>query len=128
MKKILSCENLTEASIVKARLENYGIACYLTNQHFTTLLPIYNNMLGSGIQVMVSENDYQEARKLLIDKIAPHTQEVVCPQCGSKNLQLGLGNQKGLKIWTVLLSLLAFIPMGNLKPKYYCNDCNAEIE
>lgn len=114
--------------MVKARLENYGIACYLTNQYFTTLLPIYNNMLGSGIQVMVHENDFEEARKLLIDKIDPQSQELVCAQCGSKNVQLGIGNQKGLKIWTVLLSLLAFIPMGNIKPKYYCNDCNTEIE
>jgi len=114
--------------MVKARLENYGIPSYLTNQNFTTLLPIYNNMLGSGIQVMVHENDFEEARKLLIDKIDPQSQELVCAQCGSKNVQLGLSKQKGLKIGAVLLSLLAFIPMGNIKPKYYCNDCNAEIE
>lgn len=110
MKNVLICDNLTEASLVKARLENYGIACYLTNQYFTTLLPIYNNMLGSGIQVMVSENDFQEARKLLIDKIDPQSQEVVCHQCGSKNVQLGLGNQKELKNGLYYFPFLLLFP------------------
>lgn len=127
MKNVFTCDNLTEASLIKARLEHWGIQSYLTNQNFTTLLPIYNNMLGSGIQVMVNDNDFQEARKILIDKIDPQSQDLVCPQCESSNIKLGLGKQKGLKIWTVLISLLAFIPMGNLKPKYYCFDCKTEI-
>jgi len=123
----MTCDGLAEAYILKGRLLNEGIDCFLTNENFTTLMPLYNNMLGSGIQIVVNEEDIDKARAILKDKIEPNNQNLICPNCGSENIGLGLGRRKGFKILNIFIALLLFIPMGNLKPKYYCKDCKTEM-
>lgn len=127
MKRVLTCDTVTEAHLVKGRLLNEGIESFLTNEHITNLLPHYNNMLGGGIQVMVPEADYVRAREILRDKIEPDLRVQVCPYCGSKNIGLGIGKKKSLKFINILLALSAAFPMGNLKPKYYCKDCHEDL-
>ena len=119
---------MTEAHLIKGRLLNEEIECFLTNQNFTNLMPLYNNMLGSGIQVMISEKDIVAAREILKDKLEPTNVDKVCPYCGSHAIGLGIGKFKGLKILNMLIAILAMIPLGNLKPKYFCKDCKMEID
>ena len=128
MIRILTCDNLSEAYLIKGNLKNEGIECILTNQYFTTLMPIYNNMLGAGIQVFVREEDVTKASELLKDKIEPNNDELVCPNCGSKDIGLGLGKSKWQKILNIILAMLSSIPLGNLKPKFYCKHCKEEIK
>ncbi len=125
--RILTCDNLTEAHLVKGRLENEGINCFLTNQNFTNLVPMYNNMMGAGIQIMIEEKNYEKAYEILQDKINPKTENIICPNCGSNNIKLGLGKYKGFKLLNIFIAIFSFLPLGNLKPKYYCKDCNSEI-
>lgn len=125
---LLTCDNLAEAHMIKGRLNNVGIECFLTNQNFTNLMPLYNNMMGSGVQIMIFENDLIIARQLLKDKLEPDNTEILCPYCGSDSIGLGMGKYKGLKIFNMLIAILMFIPLGNLKPKYYCKDCKKEIK
>lgn len=124
---LMTCESLSEAYILKGRLLNEGIDCFLTNENFTYLMPLYNNMLGSGIQIIINEKDSEKAREILKYKIEPNILDLICPNCGSKNIGLGLGKRKGLKILNIIIALLSSFPMGNLKPKYYCKDCKTEI-
>ena len=126
-KSLIVCDNLAEAHILQGKLENEGINCFLTNENFTNLMPLYNNMLNSGIHIMINELDYDKARELVKDKINPDIEDLVCPNCGSSNIVLGLGKIKGFKIFNVLIALLCFIPIGNLKPKYYCKQCKNEF-
>jgi len=126
--RLMTIDNLTEAHIIKGRLLNEGIDCFLTNENFTNLMPLYNNMLGSGIQIIVNENDIDKARNLLKDRIEPNNTKIVCQNCGSENIGLGLGRRKVLKIFNIIIALLAFFPIGNLKPRYYCKDCKTEIK
>jgi len=126
--RLMTIDNLTEAHIIKGRLLNEGIDCFLTNENFTNLMPLYNNMLGSGIQIIVNENDIDEARNLLKDIIEPNNTKIVCQNCGSENIGLGLGKGKLLKIFNIFIALLTLLPIGNLKPKYYCKDCKTEIK
>ena len=51
--RLITCDTITDASFVKNRLNNEGIDCFLTNQNFTSLLPNYYNLFGSGVQVFV---------------------------------------------------------------------------
>ncbi len=111
MIRLITCNTIQEAYIIKGHLNNENIECLLTNQNFTSLLPIYNNMLGAGIQILVKENDYEIAKGLVIDKTQPENIEKKCPNCGSQNLSLGLGKNKFLKILNVVLALLASIPL-----------------
>ncbi len=124
--RLLACDNLTEAYLIKARLNNAGIECFLTNQNFTNLMPIYNNMLGSGIQVVINENDLTAARELLKDKLNPERIDLLCPNCDSSNVIIE--KYKGSKILNLLISVFTSIPIGNLKPTYYCKDCKTEIK
>jgi len=126
-KRLITIDSLTEAHILKGRLLNEGIDCFLTNENFTNLMPLYNNMLGSGIQIFVNEEDFEKARVLLKDRIEPDNLNLVCHNCGSKNIRLGIGKGKIFKFLNIIIAVLAVIPMGNLKPKYYCADCKSEV-
>ena len=124
---LITSDSLTEAHIIKGRLLNDGINCFLANENFTNLMPLYNNMLGSGIQIIINEKDIEKARIIIKDKIEPNNNELICPNCGSDNIGLGLGNGKAFKIFNIIIALISFLPIGNLKPKYYCKDCKTEI-
>lgn len=126
--RLITCDSISEAHFIKGRLVNEGIDCFLTNQNFTTLMPIYNNMLGSGIQIYVSEKDFVKSRDIIKDKITPSAKNLKCPFCKSNDIRLGFGKNKGFKVFNITLSVFAAIPLGNIKPKYYCNKCKEEIK
>jgi len=125
--KVLTCDNQAEAHIMQGRLENEGIVCFLTNENSTTILPQFNNMMGSGIQLVVREEDIEKARIILQDIIEPDNEDLICPNCGSTNIRLGMGKGKLMKLFNIFIAVFLIIPMGNLKPKYYCKDCKTEI-
>ena len=126
--RLITCDSITEAHFIKGRLNNEGIECFLTNQNFTNLMPLYNNMLGAGIQVFVRESDLDKARHFINDKLEPNNVELTCPYCDSNQIGLGIGKHKGLKIFNMLIAISMAIPIGNLKPKYYCKNCKEEIK
>jgi len=125
--RLITSDSLTEAHIIKGRLLNEGIDCFLTNENFTNLMPLYNNMLGSGIQIIINERDIVKAKDIIKDKIEPNNSKLICPNCGSENIGLGLGQRKVFKIFNIIIALISFFPIGNLKPKYYCKECKIEI-
>ena len=84
-------------------------------------------MLGSGIQIVVKTAELDAARIIIRDKLDPANEIIVCPQCGSTDIGLGLGKHKGMKILNIVLAILHAFPLGNLKPKYYCKTCKTEI-
>lgn len=126
--RLITCENLVEAYLIKGKLANEGIECFLTNQYFTNLMPLYNNMLGSGIRIFVLDYDLEKAKELVSDKINPKNEEMKCPHCGSTDIKLGIGKNKGIKIINMILAVLSALPLGNLKPMFYCKSCGEEIK
>lgn len=125
--RLLTSDSLAEAYIIKGRLLNEGIYCFLTNENFTNLMPLYNNIMGSGIQIIINEKDSERAKDIIQYKIKPNNVELICPNCNSKNIGLGLGKHKLFKILNIILALFSFFPMGNLKSKFYCKECKTEI-
>ena len=125
---LITCNDLFDAYIIMGKLKNEGIHCFLTNENFTGLVPMFNNTLGSGVQIIIQENDLGKARNIIKDKLEPDNKNLSCPHCGSKEIGLGLGKSKGIKIINILIALLMTLPFGNLKPKYYCKKCNKEIK
>lgn len=85
-------------------------------------------MLGAGIQVIINDNDLIKAREVIKDKLVPGKSDLICQQCSSNEITLSIGKSKGLKILNMFMALLLLIPMGNLKPKYYCKKCKTEIK
>ena len=121
---LVTVYNSQEAALIKGNLANHGISSFIANDTSSTLLPYLNGMMGSGIHVMVFEQDMQKA----IEIISP--QEVIrklCPNCKSENIKYGLGKSKS-KILLIIISLLAWIPFTNISNTYHCADCNYEFK
>jgi hypothetical protein len=118
-------QNPSEAHIVKGRLENEGIRCFLTNENTTTLLPHMTFMFGAGVQLMLHESDFDKASEILNENKA---KEIVCPNCSSNNIKFGLGKHKLKKIFFIFISLFAFTPFNNMNNTYYCKDCKTEFK
>jgi hypothetical protein len=123
---LCTVDNSYEANFVKEDLADHGIACIVTNENFTNLMPHMNGILGSGIQILVDTDDLERAKEIL-DKRRLKDIET-CPECGSKNIKYGLGTtHKGSKLFALILSLLITSPTRHIRQTYYCNDCKSEF-
>ena len=65
---LTTCNTVLEANLIKGMLENNDIPCFLTNENVTSLLPQFNGLLGSGVNILVDENDLEKAQKLLAEE------------------------------------------------------------
>ena len=126
--KLHTCNSEPEAHLIKARLANEGIECILANGNFTTLMPMYNNMLGGGVQILVRDSELAAAQEIIKDEINPAGLEIICPNCGSNEIGLGIGKMRFAKIIFILIAILSALPIGNIKPRYYCKKCKEEIK
>ena len=119
--RIKTCNDIVEASLIKGRLKNEGIPSFITNQHFSTLLPNYNHLLGAGISLFVFENDFEKAA-LVLHEVNPST-SLHCPHCGSSKIYPEFGKTMIKKLVIVFISIMALLPFSNLKTKYHCISC-----
>lgn len=122
--RLTTCGNLIEANIIKGKLESEGVYCFLTNEHFSSLMPHFSGMLGAGVQVMVNRDALPRAQELLR---LHTTQTPVCPECQSSRIKMSLGKHKFRKIVVILFSLLLAIPFNNVNLVRYCADCKKEF-
>jgi len=123
---LTTCNSAIEANLIKGMLENNGIKCFLTNENFSNLMPHYNGVMGAGVQIIVADSDVKQAKALLLSQ--PDETEIVCPNCGSLNISYGLGTNKIKLFFAVLMSLLIWIPFGNIRATYLCKDCKTEFK
>ena len=120
-------ENSFEANLYKCKLESEGIDSFLTNENLTTLIPNYTNMLNMGIDLMVSENDYEKAIEIINDNKTEVTTDHICPNCKSINIVRKYGKYN-FPIWIVfIMSLVAYLPFVHTKYNLICKDCNYEF-
>ncbi len=124
---LLTCENIQEAYILKGRLENEGIHCFIKNEIFSTLKPDYYTVYGDGPQLVINEEDLEKSRIILKDKIEVEKQITICPRCGSTNIGLGRTRNVFLRIFIILIAVLFVIPLRRKTPKLYCRECKTEI-
>lgn len=89
-------------------------------------MPQYNGVMGAGINVVVDESDLEKAQKLIAEQGSKTT--IKCPNCQSSKITFGLGTNRIKKIITIVLSLLFWIPFGNIRNIYYCQDCKTEFK
>ena len=118
-----TCETSWEAHLIKAKLLDAGIPCFVANENSSALMPHFYQMMGSGTQVVVYKDDLTDAQKIIGDT----KEEITCPECGSNNITFSLGNKKLQKIFFILLSIFVFIPFSNIRNKNICKDCKTEF-
>jgi len=122
--RLMTCDTAIEANIIKGRLKNENIETFITNENFSNLMPHYNRIMNSGIQIMISDLDYSKASEILELNTK---QERICPNCQSTKIKFSLGKNKIRKICIILISLFIATPFNNLKSVYKCQDCKTEF-
>src|SRR4030095_11741204 len=84
---VWSYENYVPAHIAMGRLKEEGIECWLKDENTVTIDPILANAVG-GIKLMVDEQNAREDWALLNKLQLEHKASLLCPQCGSSNIEL----------------------------------------
>lgn len=130
---IATFNELTEAHIIKGRLEAEGILCFLGDEHIVGVQPFYSLAVG-GVKLKVPEQDVEEARAVLahiretnnlfvvedphVESQEEGHQTLNCPNCGSTSVS----EEKKSK------SLFSFLPFWGSKSKYKCSNCGFQLE
>lgn len=133
--------NPMEANIIKAKLEDSGFACYLADENFATLNPLYNQAIG-GVKLIVFERDIEAINALLAednslvlessDEITDEEEseegKTVCEKCGSTNVGYGMATNKKYSIWAIILAFLTLTTPVKANKCHHCYDCGYEFE
>lgn len=126
-------DNPISANIIKARLEENGIPCFLSDENMVTLQPIFNLALG-GIRLNIFEEDLEEAQLIVNEKedLQPVDEDsestFICPKCKSTDVKYGAATNKKFGVLTLIVSFLLFVYPFKIKKVYHCFDCGNEFE
>ncbi len=121
---------LTEALVGRSKLESAGIPAWIADEHFVRMIWFYSNAVG-GMRLQVDESDADAAREIL-EEAVPETilyskeetyVQPTCPKCGSAEITLGGGTERGRSL--VALFLLA-IPVPPREAAWHCEACGAK--
>jgi DNA-directed RNA polymerase subunit M/transcription elongation factor TFIIS len=149
MEKIIVFEtyyNPIEANIVKERLIDSGIQCFLTDENTITINPLYNQAIG-GVKLHLFESDAASATTILQDTQVEATladevagfpnqehripvdikSDEICPKCGSDHVGYVQATKNRFSIITMLFSFLFFIYPFNAKKTHHCFNCGNEF-
>ena len=121
--------DLAEAYVGRSLLELAGIPAWVADENLVRLDWFYSNLVG-GMRLQVHERDEAAAREILEEK-APEIitygegevyVQPTCPKCGSAEIALGGGTERGRSL--VALYLLS-IPVPPREAAWHCEACGA---
>ena len=78
--------NYIDAHIARGQLEEEGINCWLKDEHLVSTTPIWTQAVG-GIKLMVAEQQVERTREILQLLDAQRRQNMLCPKCGSTDVE-----------------------------------------
>lgn len=121
-----SYNNYIEAHIAKGVLEEQHIRCWLKDENTVTIDPILTNAIG-GIKVMVAKQDAQRAWEILTQLKKEQKMSVICPSCGSNNIELVSTPRKPIN-WISAVSTFFLGDFAMTVEKVnHCFDCKHEF-
>ncbi len=121
-----SYNNYIDAHIAKGVLEEQNIRCWLKDEYTVTIDPILTNAVG-GIKVMVAKSDAQRAWEILTQLKKEQKKAVICPSCGSNNIELVSTPRKPIN-WISAISTFFLGDYAMVIEKVnHCFDCNHEF-
>jgi Zn finger protein HypA/HybF involved in hydrogenase expression len=121
-----SYNNYIEAHIAKGVLEEEGINCWLKDENTVTIDPILTNAVG-GIKVMVAEENAQQAREILERLRKEQKAAVVCPNCGSHNVELVSTPRKAINWLSAITTFFLGDYAMSIDKVQHCFDCKHEF-
>ncbi|MFD0794444.1 DUF2007 domain-containing protein [Mucilaginibacter litoreus] len=124
------------AHIVRTKLEDAGIPCFIADDNIIAANPLFNNAVG-GIKLKIFERDLQRCREILEQSGNLHEHDhveideesqapVICPYCASTNVKHRLADQDySTGIPGVLNTLIGFFKNQN---EWHCYNCQRDFE
>ena len=130
--------NPIEANIVKARLIDSGIQCFLSDENTITINPLYTQALG-GVRLRLFERDVELARSILEQDmqipeeaneeiVQPAQNAITCSSCGSGEVGYVQATKKRFGLFTTIMSLLLMIYPFKVKKTHHCFNCGHEFD
>jgi hypothetical protein len=137
--------NPIEANIVKARLMDSGVQCFLSDENTITINPLYTQALG-GVKLHLFERDVETAKSILQDEDVqlaldeavgdeqdllskdPRQSSGICPNCGSDHVGYVQATKRRFGVLTMIVSLLLLVYPFRVKKTHHCFDCGNEFE
>lgn len=118
-------QNYIDAHIIKGRLEEANINCWLKDEHTVTTNPIWTNAVG-GIKLMVAETQQARALSLLQEFETERRNNRACENCGSHNIEL-VSTPRKASNWLSAFASFFFGDYAIAPDKvYHCFDCGHE--
>jgi DNA-directed RNA polymerase subunit RPC12/RpoP len=122
-------ETTIEATIVKSKLDTYGIPCFLTEENMTNLYPGASSLMNFNVRLHLFARDLSRAEELLKENQLDSEDEftVKCPRCNSSRLERDFPR----KMSTSFASALNVMFFGVFFPEkkiYRCLECDAEFD
>jgi DNA-directed RNA polymerase subunit RPC12/RpoP len=118
-----SYDTVMAANLVKTKLDAYGIPCFLTDENFVGLYPLRNELFP-GVRLYIFEKDQDHVKEVLAEVPLEETEELQCPDCGSKDIYLQESNQSSIG---KILSTIFLSPFMEEKKSYQCNNCKRQF-
>jgi len=122
---LASFDNAIDAHLLRSKLENEEIPCFIFDENMITLNPL-NNIIVGGIKVKVMEEDLNAAQQIVNHISAQPIRNndgtfLACPNCGSSHITPGVKttNLFGFIFWILMLGQYPL----NMKNKYLCQQC-----
>ena len=132
--------NPIEANIVRSKLEDSGLHCFLTDEYISTIQPLYNQAVG-GVKLMVFERDKSEidlllseddnlqensGQQFIVDK--ENDTPISCLKCGCNNVFYGQSTKYSFISWLRIVSVMLFVYPFKVNKCFHCHDCGNEFK
>lgn len=116
--------NSISANLLLSKLRNGGIECYLKDEYTVTMDPLLTNAVG-GIKLVVKNEDAPEVFDLLKQFDKDFRSKVVCPKCGSHDIEL-VPKRNAANMITAILSWIFSSYAVSAENVYKCGNCGYE--
>ena len=119
--------NYIDANIIKGRLEEEGIDCWLRDENTVTITPMFSNAVG-GIKLMVAEPHAQRAVELMQQYAREQKAQTPCPKCGSTDVEFVSTPRKASNWFGAFFGFILGDYALAVDKVYHCFNCGNEFE
>jgi hypothetical protein len=122
-----------DAHLIKSRIEDEEIQCFLNDEYMMGVNPMYNYSLG-GVRLKVREEDTVRAREIIEEIELTFRRDdndniIRCPNCGSAEFYHGIKTLKSAKSkFSMIIALLLSIFPFSSDSVNKCKVCDTEFE
>lgn len=119
-----SFQNSMDGNLAKAKLDAYGIPCFLTEENLANLYPIQNPRFS--VRLHIFEKDYEQAHEVLSETVPLEDDQLTrCPRCHSTRIEKVYTRKPMSKFMAIFILLtMSLTPIHQVSR---CQDCHYEF-